>query len=119
MESEVLMCLWVSDGPLSPGEVRSRLGDGLAYTTVMTVLTRLWRKNLVAREARGRGFVYRPLLSEAELAATRMHADLRRSRDQEGALAQFVQGLSEREASSLRRLMANRVQRRGDGGAPI
>lgn len=112
LESEVLMCLWASDGALSPAEVRSEMGDRLAYTTVMTVLTRLWRKNLVERDARGRGFVYRPLMSEAELAATRMHTDLRSSTDQEGALAQFVQGLSKAEAKTLRRLMGNAGARR-------
>ena len=106
------MCLWVSDSALSPAEVRSKLGDSLAYTTVMTVLTRLWRKNLVEREARGRGFVYRPLMSEAELAAERMHTDLRRSSDQEGALARFVQGLSTAEARTLRRLMGTDARRR-------
>lgn len=112
LESEVLMCLWASDDPLSPAEVRAAMGDRLAYTTVMTVLTRLWRKQLVEREARGRGFVYRPLMSEAELAATRMHTDLRRSTDQEGALAQFVQGLSKDEAKALRRLVGDEGSRR-------
>ena len=99
------MCLWASDSPLSPAEVRSVFADRLAYTTVLTVLTRLWRKNLVDREVRGRGFVYRPMLSEAELAAKRMHSDLRRSTDQEAALVQFVNGLSKGEAQTLRRLV--------------
>ena len=105
LESEVLMCLWTSDAAMSPGEVRSRMGDTLAYTTVLTVLTRLWRKQLVERESKGKGFVYRPLMTEAELAATRMHAQLRRSSDQEGALGQFVNGLSSGEARVLRRLI--------------
>lgn len=105
LETEVLMCLWASEAPLSPAEVRSALGDDLAYTTVMTVLSRLWRKGLAEREAQGRGFVYRPLVSEAELAAQRMHKDLRRSADQEGALAKFVSGLSKGEAKTLRRLI--------------
>ncbi len=108
LESEVLICLWSSESLLSPAEVRSALHDSLAYTTVLTVLTRLWRKGLVGREPRGRGYVYRPLLSEAELAAHRMHSDLRRSRDSEGALAQFVSGLSKGEAQSLKRIVGGR-----------
>ncbi len=108
LETEVLMCLWASEAPLSPAEVRSALGDTLAYTTVMTVLTRLWRKGLAERDAQGRGFVYRPLVSEAELVAQRMHSDLMRSSDRDGALAQFVSGLSRREAQTLRRLMGPR-----------
>lgn len=105
LEREVLMCLWASEDPMSPADVRLALGDGLAYTTVMTVLSRLWRKGMAERLAMGRGFVYRPVLSEAELAAERMHKDLRRSTDQEGALAKFVSGLSKGEANTLRRLI--------------
>ena len=111
LESEVLMCLWAADEALSPAEVRSRLGGGLAYTTVLTVLIRLWQKELVGREVRGRGFAYRPLMSEAELAAERMHKDLRRTSDREAALAQFVGGLSEGEAQTLRRVIAGARRR--------
>ena len=64
LEREVLMCLWASEDPMSPADVRLALGDGLAYTTVMTVLSRLWRKGMVERLAMGRGFVYRPVLSK-------------------------------------------------------
>jgi predicted transcriptional regulator len=112
LETEVLMCLWSSDGPLSPSEVRAAVGEELAYSTVVTVLGRLWRKGLVEREAVGRGFVYRPLLSEAELVAERMHRHLTRARDHEGVLAQFVSGLSRSEIRALGRLMDRRGKRR-------
>lgn len=105
LEREVLVCLWSSKRSLSPAEVRSALEGDLAYTTVMTVLSRLWRKGLAVREADGRGFVYRPMQSEADMAAQSMHRDLRRSSDKEGALARFVSGLSEGEADALRRLV--------------
>ena len=99
------MCLWASEKPMSPAEVRAALDSELAYTTVMTILTRLWQKGLAEREQQGRSFVYRPLVSEAELVAKRMHCDLMRSSDHERALAKFVQGLSGREAKMLRKLM--------------
>lgn len=105
LETEVLMCLWASEKPMSSADVRAALDDELAYTTVMTILTRLWHKGLAAREQQGRGFIYRPLLSEAELVAKRMHCDLMSSSDQERALAKFVQTLSGREAKMLRKLM--------------
>ncbi len=44
-------------------ELRNRLaheGSDLAYTTVMTVLTRLHQKGLVRRTREGNRFVYRP-----------------------------------------------------------
>ncbi len=40
------------------------LGDNnkLAYTTVMTVLNRLYEKKLLERERSGRNFIYRPAM---------------------------------------------------------
>ena len=37
-----------------------------AYTTLMTTLDRLYKKGLLAREAEGRAFRYRPLYSEEQ-----------------------------------------------------
>ena len=39
----------------------------LAYTTVMTIMDRLARKGVVAREKRGRAHVYRPAVTDAEV----------------------------------------------------
>lgn len=39
----------------------------LAYTTVMTVLDRLSKKEIVHRELEGRAWLYRPALSRADL----------------------------------------------------
>ncbi len=111
LETEVLMCLWAAEKPMSSADVRGALEKELAYTTVMTILTRLWQKGLAEREQQGRRFVYRPLLSEAELVARRMHCDLMRSSDHERALAKFVQGLSGPEVKMLRKLMEPRSSR--------
>ena len=39
----------------------------LAYTTVMTTLDRLFKKNLLSREAEGRAFRYKPRFTREEL----------------------------------------------------
>lgn len=39
----------------------------LAYTTVMTTLDRLFKKNLLSREAEGRAFRYAPILTREEM----------------------------------------------------
>lgn len=44
-------------------------GRPLAYTTVLTVLDRLRRKQVVTRERQGRAFIYRPLVSREEMRA--------------------------------------------------
>jgi len=74
-EFGILEILW-RDGPLSVAEIRTRLPDSppLAYTTVMTMLDQLHRKNLVLRRKSGRAFRYtasaQPEQVRRELAAT-------------------------------------------------
>ena len=41
----------------------------IAYTTVLTLTSRLWSRGLLAREPEGRGFRYRPAKSREELLA--------------------------------------------------
>ena len=50
-------------------DVQADLGPtrDLAYTTVMTVLDRLFKKGIVQREKRARAHVYEPIFSEAEV----------------------------------------------------
>ena len=105
LEGEVLTLLWAADAALTPADVRERLGGGIAYTTAMTILTRLWQKGLVAREPCGRAFAYHPLVTEAELAAQRMRATLDRTNDRHAALASFVGTLSKKDERALRRVL--------------
>ena len=102
LEADVLDCLWRSDLPMTPAQVRRALGSSLAYTTVMTILSRLWQKGLVERSRHGRAFAYRPLLSESELAASRMREVLAAASDRGATMSRFVDGLDEREAAALR-----------------
>lgn len=105
LEAEVLGHLWAFGEPASPGQVLEAMGGGLAYSSVMTILVRLWKKGLAERERRGRAYVYRPLLSEAELTASRMRATLDRTGDREAALSRFVGTLNKREERVLRRIL--------------
>lgn len=62
LELEVLGILNTS-GEQSVGDIQTHLkssGHDLAYTTVMTVLVRLYNKNLVTRKKNGRLFLYSP-----------------------------------------------------------
>jgi predicted transcriptional regulator len=68
LELECLKALW-SLGEGSVKDVRGTLirERNLAYTTVMTILDRLAKKQRVVRRKVGRSFVYSPLLSRDEL----------------------------------------------------
>ena len=109
LESEVLEILRGASGPLSPGEVRQRLTAGqqgeLSYSTVVTIVSRLHAKGLLARQRVGRGFTYAPV-DEASLAASRMSHALGSGTDHGAVLSRFVSGLSGRDARVLRRLLA-------------
>ena len=105
LETEVLGALWSLPDGGTPSEVREAMQTDLAYTTVMTILTRLWQKELVDRTREGRAFRYRPVLSEAELAAQRMQALLTSAGDRKAALSQFVGSLTARDARALRRAL--------------
>lgn len=105
LERAVLECLWAEPDGATPGEVRAVLGEDLAYTTVMTILRRLWQKGLVDREKDGRAHVYRARVSEAEFAATGMHRALSATTDGPAALSRFVGGLSAKDERALRQIL--------------
>ena len=48
-------------------ELNERRRRKLAYTTVLTLVSRLWSRGLLAREPEGRGFRYRPAKTRDEL----------------------------------------------------
>jgi len=106
LESEVLGILRAAAGPLTPGEVRERLAGQreLAYSTVVTIMSRLQAKGLLSRSRAGRGFCYAPV-DEASLAAGRMSHALVSGSDRDAVLSRFVSGLSGRDAELLRRLL--------------
>jgi predicted transcriptional regulator len=69
LEFDCMVVLW-AEGSATVGEARALLekrGRRLAYTTVLTVMDRLLRKQVVTREKRGRAFVYLPQISREML----------------------------------------------------
>lgn len=122
LESAVLTVLWEAGEPLSPAEVRERLAatardsDGageLAYTTVVTILTRLCEKNALSRERDGRAYRYAPVADEAGLAAQRLTAMLDRFADRNAVLSRFIEDLSGRDEQLLRELLGARTEPAG------
>jgi len=107
LESAVMDVLWDAQGPMIPGEVHEQLSTGrpLAYTTVMTILVRLWQKGRLEREVQGRAYAYRPIQTREEHAAFRMAELLVATNDRSLALSYFVAGLRPRERARLRRLL--------------
>lgn len=97
--------LWRADGPLTAGEVRDALQArrSLAYTTVMTVTVRLWKKGRLTRTRDGRSYRYAPIETREEFEARRMTEILRSVENADLTLARFVNRLSDTELERLRR----------------
>lgn len=114
LEAQVLELLWAEGQPLTPREVHLRLcrQRPLAYTTVTTILVRLWRKGLLVRERSGRAFTYVPVETREERAASRMRELLAASGDRGTALSRFVESLPDAELSELRRVLRRSGRRR-------
>ena len=105
LEQEIMTYLWAADAPVTPREVHRALTPDLAYTTVMTVFVRLWQKGRLEREAKGRGYVYWPVMTEAAHQAEQMQTTLDASADRRAVLSRFVDSLGSDEADELRRLL--------------
>lgn len=66
LEQRLLEALWLR-GNATVRDIVDENCQDLAYTTVMTTLDRLFKKNLLSREAEGRAFRYKPRFTREEL----------------------------------------------------
>ena len=107
LEAAVLAVLQGAGAPLSPAEVRERIGGPLAYTTVVTILSRLHAKGVLERHKAGRAYLYSPVADEPGLAARRMARVLDGEADREAVLARFVSALSDSDEELLRRMLGD------------
>ncbi len=114
LEQRVLGCL-AAGRPLTAGEVLAGLGGGLAYTTVMTTLSRLHAKGALTRELVGRAYAYAlasdPAAMGLALTARRMRRLLEDGGDRAGVLARFVADLSPEDERLLADLLASGERR--------
>jgi predicted transcriptional regulator len=69
-EREVMEVLWLH-GSATVQAVADRLSAALAYTTVMTILDRLFKKGMVTREKQDRAFVYSAAVTASTLEQDR------------------------------------------------
>ncbi len=120
----MLEALWERGNATVRELVSSECRD-LAYTTVMTTLDRLFKKNLLDRMAEGRAFRYSPRLTREELHRALASETFRQLLDASPTaslpLSYLVEVLSERDAQlldDLRRLVEAK-RRELEGREPI
>jgi predicted transcriptional regulator len=113
LEREVLACLGAAPGPLTVGAVLEQLDTGLAYTTVLTTLSRLHEKGILTREPAGRAYAYRlagePGTLDSFVTAQRMRRLLDSGPDRAGVLARFVADLRPEDERLLADLLSDQL----------
>src|SRR4051812_37071000 len=116
LERGVLSCRGAAGRPMPASDVLADLGGGLAYTTVMTTLSRLHAKGALTRELAGRAYAYAlpadPAAVGASVTARRMSRRLNSGQDRAHVLARFVADLSPEDE----RLLAELLGEGGRGG---
>lgn len=101
----MLAILGSATTPVAATWVQERLDGELAYTTVITILTRLLGKRAVTRSRSGRSFRWTPVADEAGLTALRMRRLLDERDDRDAVLSSFVSALSPHDEEVLRSLL--------------
>lgn len=103
LESQVMDVVWAAEGRVTVRQALERINDGrdpvLAYTTVMTVMSRLVEKGALSRRPEGRGYVYEAVARDP--AAMAVRNVMRQFGDE--AVAHFVDELKA-DPAALRRL---------------
>jgi predicted transcriptional regulator len=107
LERKVMDVLWGSMGsPLTVRQVAAELPNH-AYTTVMTVLDRLYRKHMVQRTKVGRAHLFAASASRETYTAGLMHEALGGVPDRDAVLVSFARSVTPAEARVLRQALAD------------
>lgn len=118
LEQAIMDHVWDHELPVTVRHVFEAVGErrGLAYTTVMTVMDRLWRKRLLKRTKRGRAFAYEAGTTREQHTARLVQRVLAGAQDRRSVLLGFVQAVDRDDLAELERLVHD--ARRKPGATP-
>jgi len=118
LEADVMRVVW-EKGRATVQNVQEVLKPRrpLAYTTVMTVMSRLAKKGLLKQQKVGRGYVYSPRASQEKMAGSMLQSLIRRFYDGAAskAIAHLLETEEEIDEAELARLEALIRAKRGTG----
>ena len=113
-EAELMQVLW-DFGPSTVAEVRERVTDDLAYTTVLSMLRTLESKGYVGHDAEGKAHRYAALIDRdaARRSALRAMSEKFFKGSTATLLTHFVgeEKLSDADVQRLRALLAKRARK--------
>ncbi|WP_238006398.1 BlaI/MecI/CopY family transcriptional regulator [Dactylosporangium sp. AC04546] len=104
LEAAIMQQMWGSAEPVTVRDVHTALTveRPLAYTTVLTVMDKLFRKGWLQRERDGKAHRYAVVISREQYGANLMREALTDSGDRQVALLDFVRQMTLEEAVALR-----------------
>lgn len=109
LEARLLELLWARTRAATVRELL-RACPGLAYTTIMTTLDRLYRKQLLLRHEDGRAFAYQPRCTRTELISELVSGEvselLSDSQESGAVLSTLVRTVRDADAALLDELDA-------------
>ncbi|GAA2231672.1 MULTISPECIES: BlaI/MecI/CopY family transcriptional regulator [Kitasatospora] len=104
LENDIMTRVWQWNRPVTVREVLQDLQSerDIAYTTVMTVLDKLYRKGWLRREQVGRAYRYEPVSSREAYTAALMNDAWATSDNPAAALVHFFGLMSPEQREALR-----------------
>jgi len=117
LEAVVMDRLWNHGQPVTVREIFDQLVDDrqIAYTTVMSTMDNLHRKQWLERDRAGKAYRYWPTMTREERSAGLMRAAIEVGGDTDVVLTHFLQQMSADDSArltqALQRLIADGAQR--------
>jgi len=119
LEAEIMDLIWAREGPITVADVHQSLAcrRPVAYTTVMTVMTRLADKGLLNRRRSGMAYVYTPAVTKQEFTGSLVKSVIDGLLEDfsEAAMAYFLTRLGDMDEARLAQLEKIIRQRREQG----
>lgn len=113
LERAVMDVLWNTHVAMSVHDLVDALDErDLAYTTLLTVVTNLYKKELVGREKVGRSYRYFPVQSREEVTSHMLRQVLDASGDSTAVLMHFARLVTAEEREVLNEQLADRPRHR-------
>jgi predicted transcriptional regulator len=110
---------WLWDRPGAQVTVRDMMATGTAkgsaYTTVMTVLDRLWRKRFLSRKKVGRAYAYRVRRTREQHVADLLGRVLAGTKDRRALFLGFARNVDRDDLTALREAIRQVERERRDG----
>ena len=114
LEAVVMDLVWKYEDPVTVRQIFDELSADrqIAYTTVMSTMDNLYRKNWLTRERTGKAYLYRATMTREERSARLMRAAFETGGDTNAVLAFFVDQMSPEESAQLRSALRRNSNRR-------